>query len=156
MVHMKRIILGMVGGSAVLIPLAGMTVLTAGPVAAKTPKGITCTKLSGSVNLTTGVDKTNLSGCSGKTGGSGKSKGSVSSTSSTLKWVNGKSTTFTETVAGGSGCASGDIAEQISGDVTADSTGSTSDGATVSATICFNTSSGKTSLAPGTNFVFAS
>jgi len=151
----KRIMLAAVAGSASLVPVAGLVALTSGPAAAaKAPKGIKCSTLSGKVN-SAGTAKINLSSCTGNTGGSGKSKGSATSSSGTVKWANGKSTTSTENYTAGTGCPSSDIAEQISGNVTADTTKSTAVGAALSATVCYNSSTGKLSLAPGTKFVIA-
>jgi hypothetical protein len=123
------------------------------------PKGISCSKLSGSANTTTGAEKIKLSGCNGNTGGSGTQKGTVTATSGTVKWHNGKSTTGTQSAVAGSGCVTGDLTEVISGNVTAETTGSTSVGAAVSATICAapgtTTGTYKLSLLPGTKFTYA-
>src|SRR5580698_6064897 len=149
-----RIMLGAVVGSAALVPLAGVTALASGPAGAAKPKGITCSTLSGKVSGS-GVAKINLSGCTGKTGGKGSSKGSATASSGTIKWANGKSTTSSESYTGGSGCPGSDITEVVSGNVTADNTGSTSVGAALSATICYNASTSKLSLLAGTKFKFA-
>ncbi len=115
--------------------------------------GITCSKLSGSENSSTGVATIKLKTCTGNTGASGKSTGPASSSSSTVKWQNGKTTSFTESYATGSGCPSGDTADEVvSGSVTADTTGSTAVGAAVSAEICESPAL-TFSLAPGTQFV---
>ena len=150
----QRIVRGTIAAVAVLVPVAGLTALATGPAGAAKPKGITCSKLTGKVN-SAGTAKINLSTCTGNTGGKGKSSGSASSSSGTIKWANGKSTTSTESYSAGTGCPAGDVAEQISGNVTADNTGSTTVGAPVSATVCYNSSTGKLSLAPGTKFVIA-
>ncbi len=150
----NRIMIGAIAGSAALVPLAGMTALTAGPAGAAKPKGISCSALTGKVN-SAGTAKLNLKTCTGNTGGSGKSSGSAISTSGTVKWANGKSTSLTESYSAGTGCPSGDLAEQITGAVTADTTKSTAVGAAVSGTVCYNSSTGKLSLAPGTKFTFA-
>ena len=150
----NRIMLGALAGSAALVPVAGMTALSSGPAGAAKAKGITCSTLSGKVS-STGTAKINLSGCNGKTGGSGKSKGSATASSGTIKWKNGKSTTSSESYSGGSGCPGSDITEVVSGNVTADNTGSTSVGAALSATICYNSATSKLSLLPGTKFKFA-
>jgi hypothetical protein len=147
-------------GSAVLIPLAGVTVLGVNPAAAKVT-GITCTKLSGSANTSTGVVKTKVTGCTGNTGGTGKSKGTVSDTSSTIKWANGKSTNYSVNATAGSGCTqAGALTEVESGTVNTDTTGSTTVGAAVSATVCVvqsatNPDVVKISLLPGTKWVIA-
>jgi hypothetical protein len=151
----NRIMVGAVAVSAALVPLAGMTALTAGPAGAAKPKGITCTKATGKVNETTFSAKINLADCSGTTGGAGKTTGTEGATSGTVKWANAKSTTFSTVEGTGTLCPSGDIADEtINGNVTADSTGSTGIGAAVSAEICVS-SALKVSLAPGTNFVIA-
>ncbi len=152
----NRIALVAVAGSAALVPVAGIAALTAAPAgAAKAPTGITCTKLAGKVNTTTDVAKITLSGCNGKTGGTGKSTSSASATSNTTTWANGKKTTVTESYASGSGCAAGDVTEDITGSVTADNTKSTTVGAAITATVCFNGTTDKLSLLPGTKYVIA-
>jgi hypothetical protein len=156
----KRIIGGFIAASAVLVPVAGLTALAAAPAGA-VPHGISCSKLSGTANTTTGAEKIKLSTCTGNTGGSGKQKGTITATSGVVKWVNGKSTTGTESATSGSGCTgTGTITEVISGSVTADTTGSTSVGATLSATVCAvpettNPAVYKLSLLPGTKFKYA-
>jgi hypothetical protein len=154
-VRKNPVLVGLIVGSASLVPLAGITALTTGVAGAKTPKGITCTTLSGKVNLTKGTTKETASGCTGKTGGSGTAKGSNTATSVTTKWANGKSTTFTGSSTAGTGCPSGDYAEALNGTVSADTTGSTSVGAAVTGTLCYNPSTSKVSLAPGTKFIIA-
>lgn len=149
----NRIALAAVAGSAALVPLAGISALTTGVASAKTPKGISCSTLSGKVK-SSGTAKINLSNCTGNTGGSGKSKGSATASSGTVTWANGKSTTSSESYTSGSGCPSGDVAEAISGSVTADTTKSTAKGAPLSATVCYNSTTSKLSLAPGTKFTF--
>ena len=92
----NRMVRGAVVLAAAVVPLAGVTALAASPAGAKQPKGITCTKLSGSANTNTGADKTKDTVCTGTTGASGKSKGMVTDTTVTVKWANGKSTTYTQ------------------------------------------------------------
>jgi hypothetical protein len=155
----NRIARGTLAAAAVLAPVAGFTALAASPAGA-VAKGITCSKLSGSANTTTGATKITLSGCNGNTGGKGTSKGLVSDTSTTTKWVNGKSTTYSVSATAGSGCASGDLTEVESGVVSADTTKSTTVGATVSATVCVapsatNPAAFKLTLLPGTKYVIA-
>ena len=156
----KQIIGGFIAASAVLVPVAGFTALAAAPAGAA-PHGISCSKLSGTANTTTGAEKIKVSTCTGNTGGSGKQKGTITSTSGTVKWANGKSTSGTESATAGSGCSgSGTLTELISGNVTADNTGSTSVGAALSATICAtpeaaNPAVYKLSLLSGTKFKYA-
>ncbi len=155
-----RIVGGFLAASAVLVPVAGFTALAAAPASAA-PHGIKCSKLSGSANTSTGAEKIKLTGCTGNTGGTGKEKGTVTSTSGTVKWANGKSTTGTESTTASSGCPqSGALTELISGSVTADTTGSTTVGAAISATVCAvpsatNPAVYKLSLLAGTKFTYA-
>ncbi len=157
----NRLVRGSLVLAAAAVPLAGMTALAASPAGASKPKGITCTKLSGSANTNTGADKTKVTGCTGNTGASGKSKGMVTDTTVTDKWANGKSTSYTQSATGGSGCTqAGALTEVESGTVTADNTGSTTVGAAVSATVCVVPSATqpgvyKISLLPGTKFIIA-
>jgi hypothetical protein len=150
----NRIMLGAAVGAAALVPLAGMSALASSPAGAAKPKGIACSALSGKVN-SAGTAKITVSGCTGNTGGSGKSKGSATASTGTVKWNNGKSTTSSEAYASGSGCPGSDVTEVVSGNVTADSTGSTTVGAALSGTICYNTATSKLSLLAGTKFKFA-
>jgi hypothetical protein len=142
-------------GSAALVPIAGVTVLAANPAQA-VPSGITCSKVSGSINTSTGLAKIKPSVCNGNTGGSGKSKGMFSSLAATYKWINGKSTTISVTWSSGFDATcphpkDPDI-EIMSAKATADNTGSTSVGAAVTATLCLTpTAKGDSvSVAPGT------
>jgi hypothetical protein len=153
-VFKNRIMVWVAAGSAVLIPLGGAAIATAGPAAAK-PPGIKCTGLSGKVNLTTDSAKIKLTGCSGNTGGKGKTKGSESSTTGTDKWTNGKKTSFDDvTNSGGTAtCPTGDISELSTATVTSDTTGDTKAGAAESANVCFNETTDALSLAPGTDYV---
>ncbi len=154
----KRIVHGSIAVAAVLAPVAGFTAIAAGPASAAA-KGITCSKLSGKANTSTGAVTTKLSGCTGNTGGSGTSKGTITETSGTVKWANGKATTATQSAASGSGCPAGQVTEVLSGNVTKDSTKSTTVGAAVSATVCAKSTSNpdvvKLSLLSGTKFIFA-
>jgi hypothetical protein len=154
----KRIVHGSIAVAAVLAPVVGFSALAASPAGAA-PKGISCSKLSGTANTSTGVVKTKLKTCTGNTGGSGKSNGTITETSGQVKWHNGKQTTATQTATAGSGCPSGSTTEVLSGNVTSDSTGSTTVGAAVSATICATPTSNpdviNLSLLSGTKFVFA-
>jgi hypothetical protein len=159
----NRIIRGVISGSIAVVPLAGATVLMAANPAAAAPKGIKCTKISGSANVNTNTSKIKLSACNGNTGTKGSSKGAAAvGTSGTVKWANGKSTTFSEGVATGTACpvtATLIADEVLSGAVTADTTGSTGIGAAVSGEVCVNSTatSGvfKITGAPGMPFNFA-
>lgn len=156
----NRIALVAVAGSAALVPLAGISALTTGVAAAKTPKGISCSTLKGKVVIgATITEKVTLSNCTGTTGGSGKSKATVSSTgpnTTEVKWTNGKTTTASESAASGSfACPSGDDAEAVTGSVTQDNTKSTAVGAAVAGDVCYNPNTSKLSLSPGTKFTYA-
>lgn len=98
----NRLVRGSIAAAAAVVPLAGVSALAASPAGAAA-KGITCTKLSGSANTSTGADKTKVTGCNGNTGASGKSKGMITDTTVTIKWANGKSTSFTQSATGGVG-----------------------------------------------------
>ena len=156
----NRMVRGSIAVAAALVPLAGVSALAASPAGA-VPKGITCTKLSGSANTSTGVDKTKVTGCNGNTGASGKSKGMITDTTITDKWANGKATTYTMSATAGSGCTQPNALTEVeSGTVTADNTKSTTIGAAVSATVCVvpsatNPAVFKISLLPGTKFIIA-
>jgi hypothetical protein len=157
---MNRLVRGAMVGSAVLIPLAGVTALATNPAAAsKAPKGIKCTKLAGKADTSTGAVKVTLSGCTGNTGTKGTAKGTTTDTSSTVKWANAKQTNYSITVSSGTGCPGSDLTEVESGAVNTDTTGSTGTGALVSATVCVATTSNpdvvKLSLLKGTEFIFA-
>lgn len=135
------------------MPLAGMTAIAAGTASASpaATKYITCKALNGTVNLTSGATKITYGVCSGRTGTKGTSTGTISATTATVKWHNGKTTTFSTSMAAGTfTCPTGDIAEAISGTVTADTTGSASVGGAVSADVCFNATTGKVTKASGT------
>ncbi len=153
----NRIMLGVIAGSAALVPLAGMAV-TAGPAGAAKPKGITCTAASGKVN-SMGTAKINLSDCSGNTGTKGTTSGSATSTSATVKWANGKSTSFSESATAGTKCTNPATVddELITGSVTADTTGSTKNGAAVSGEVCVISKGSKLKIvnAPGVDFIIA-
>ena len=153
----NRMMLGAaVAATAVVVPLAGMTALAASPAgAAAAPKGIKCSAASGSVNTTTFSAKIKLTKCTGNTGASGKTKGVQGATSGTVKWANAKKTVFSEVVNPGTLCPAGGLADEvITGNVTSDTTGSTSVTAAVSGEICVSNSL-TISLAPGTKFTFA-
>ncbi len=159
----NKILVGVIAGSAVLIPMAGVAA-TSGPAGAKAT-GIKCTGTTGKVNSTSGVAKITESGCSGNTGGGGSSKGSATSTSATLKWNNGKNTVISESASPtGTKCAAttskGSLAEDevLTGSVTSDTTGSTKVGAAISGEICvYSSAAGKLTIsgAPGVDFTIA-
>ncbi len=101
----NRIMLGVIAGSAALVPVVGVSALTASPAGA-VKTGITCSKATGSVNAS-GTAKINLKTCTGNTGGSGKTSGTATSTSGTITWANAKKTTLSETTTAGTKCTPG-------------------------------------------------
>ncbi len=157
----NRIMIGGAVAAAAIVPIAGVSALAASPAgAAKAPKGIICTKVSGTANATTMKAKLNFSGCTPtkNTGGTGKSAGSASSTSGKITWKNAKTTSFSEATSTGTNCAAGNLADElITGNVTADTTKATTVGAAVSGEICATLKGSKVVLtnAPGVNFVIA-
>jgi hypothetical protein len=159
----NRIIRGIISGSIAVVPLTGATVLMAANPASAAPKGIKCTKISGSANVNTNTSKIKLATCTGNTGTKGTSKGAAAvGTSGTVKWANHKATSFSEAVATGTACpvTSTLIADEVlSGAVTTDNTGSTTVGAAVAGEVCVNSTatSGVFTItgAPGVPFTFA-
>jgi hypothetical protein len=133
--------------AALALPIGGAIALSAGPAGAAKTKTITCTKASGNINT-----KFKLSGCNGNTGT--KSKGITAATfagGGTIKWVNGKTTTFAAPTLGtGSLCAAGDMDTTFNGVVTADTTLSAKPIPGVYAGEVCITAAGAISLAPGT------
>ena len=134
---------------ALLIPLAAATLAFAGVASASSPKlsyPVKCSTLTGTVG-TTG----NISGCNGNTGGSG-SFPAVPSSSATLTWANGKTTTasfnYTTVSSSSQTCPSADTEYKITGTVSADTTGSIPVGSGLKGFVCLNGSS--LSLAPKT------
>ena len=86
--------------------------------------------------------------------------GTEGDTSGTIKWANGKSTTFSESTTAGTKCPTTDAFDElITGAVTADTTKSTAIGAAVSGEFCVteNMTTGKIKLAlqKGTSFTIA-
>jgi hypothetical protein len=152
-VFKNRIMLATFASCAAVVPIAGLCALTARPAGADEP-GISCLNTSATVFENSARFK--LLGCvTGNVGGEGKITTTTSATSATVKWANGKKTTFTQSITAGSGCVSGDLTEDLSGTVTRDTTGSTSVGAAVGALLCYDVSTGKLTLLTGTKFVFA-
>ena len=155
-VFKNRIMLAAMVSSAALVPIAGLSALTASPAGAAEATGITCNSTSGTVIDANSV-KFKLQGCSkGNVDGEGKIPTTLlTATSYTVKWANRTETTFTQSITAGSGCGSGDLTEDLTGTVTHDTTGSTSVGAAVGALLCYDIASGKLSLTPGQHFVFS-
>ena len=153
----NRIMIGAAALTAAAVPFAGMA-LNATPAGAKAPKGITCSKGTGSGKVAKLSATIDLSSCTGTTGGKGTTTGKEGATTGTIKWGNGKSTSLTETQGTGTNCPSTAADDElITGTVTADTTKSTTVGAAVSAEFCVNVKGSKftLALAPGTKFVIA-
>ncbi len=133
---------------ALLVPLAVATLALAGVASAAKPAGsypVKCKTLTGTVG-TTGT----ISGCNGNTGGSG-SFPTVPSSSATVTWSNGDSTTASFNYATVSSstqtCPKSDTEYKITGTVSADTTGSIPVGSGLKGFVCL-TSSGSLTLAP--------
>jgi hypothetical protein len=148
----NRIMLAVIAASAALVPLAGITVLTAGPAGA-TPTGIKCSTANGTANASTESATIKFSGCTGNTDGKGTTTGTEGATTGTIKWGNKDKTSFNETTSTGTNCPTSSIDDElVKGKVTSDNTGSTSVGAKVKGELCVSSSLAIT-LAPGTKFV---
>jgi hypothetical protein len=133
--------------AALALPIGGAVALSAGTAGAAGTKTITCTKVTGNIGT-----KLHLKGCNGNTGT--KSKGFTAATfagGGTIKWVNGKTTTFgAPTITTGTLCPAGDTDESFTGAVTADTTGSAKPIPGVyKGEVCID-SAGNVSIAPGT------
>jgi hypothetical protein len=155
--------IGAVAASAALVPIAGISALTAGPAGAAKPKGITCTKITGKVNGTTASAKINFATCTGTTGTKGTSTAAQTDPTTTIKWANGKTTTFTNVEStGGTKCKPSATLladELLNGAVTADTTKSTTVGASVTGEFCVTSNAAGTKIkltgAPGVPFKIA-
>jgi hypothetical protein len=159
----ERMVRGIIAGSAVLIPFGGVMALAAKPAAATHPDaGITCAKWSAKSTPT--AFTVFHSGCSGNTGGKGRSfQSPPSARPLPTKWANGKSTSYVASnIYFGTRCVPSSTLlddEVISGNVTADNTGSTKYGASVNYEECIystsTTNTYKFTEAPGTEFVIS-
>jgi hypothetical protein len=140
--------------SAVTIVGAGTlgAISFAGPTSAAVGT-IKCTKLVGSITTTV-----TLSGCNGNTGGSSMPIPSTNlTTGGPIPWVNGQTTTVTltanaaetDTDLGGT-CTSAATEFEVTGTVTADTTGSAIVGGKVKAEACVNLTKSTVKLEPGT------
>jgi hypothetical protein len=148
----NRIMVGAVAVSAALVPIAGVSALSAGPASAAKTKTITCTKGSGNINT-----KIQLTGCNGNTGTKTmKLSALLLASGGTVTWANGKTTSFGQPTLGtGTHCTAksstaGD--ETATGPVTADTTKSAKPIPGVfSGEVCLTTA-GKFSLPAGHPF----
>ena len=124
------------------------TVATATPASAL-PTGIKCRVLTGNIATTVTLKRCRV----GNTGGASKPMTATSlATGGTIEWINGKTTTVKLTVVEGDSttCPVGNTRYDAKGKVTADTTGSTSVGAKVKASVCLDNATGDLSLVPGT------
>jgi hypothetical protein len=152
----NRIMIGAAALTAAAVPFAGMA-LTAGPAGAAKAKGITCTGGTGSGKVAKLSATIKFTGCSGNTGGTGSTTGTEGATSGSVKWGNAKTTGFTESTGTGTNCPSTSADDElITGNVTSDTTKSTTIGAAVSGEFCVTLNGTgtkfKLKLAPGTKF----
>jgi hypothetical protein len=134
---------------ALLVPLAAATLAFAGAASASSPKlsyPVKCHALTGTVGATG-----TISGCNGTTGGSGTFP-AVPSSSATVTWANGKTTTasfnYSQVSSSTQTCPSSDSEYKITGTVSADTTGSIPVGSGLKGYVCLNGAS--LSLAPTT------
>lgn len=152
----NRITLAVIAGSAVFVPIAGVSALTASPAGALGTSGIHCNFAVVRSSKPPYSYKIELTGCSAVTGDSGLSKLLEGQTTETVNWRNGDKTTFSTVQSTGTLCATGTTAEDevITGSVISDDTGKARVGGAVSAEICISDNQ-TISLAPATKFVIA-
>jgi hypothetical protein len=152
--------------AAFMIPASGAVLaLTSSPAGAAVPAAatdaVTCTGLTGSVNIVTESATGTFSGCTKKvTGGSGSFTGSESSAKGSVTWKNKGVTSFSFAFTeAGSACPSGDTEIVVTGKVTS-STGKAAaikkgqkiSGGTTANTADFCTNGSNLVLATGTTF----
>jgi hypothetical protein len=152
--------------AALMIPAsAAVLALTSSPAGAAVPAAstdaVTCTALTGSVNVVTESATGSFSGCTKPpTGGSGSFTGSESSAKGSVTWKNKGVTSFSFAFTeSGSACPSGDAQIIVTGKVTS-STGKAAaikkgqkiSGGTTANTADFCTNGSNLILAPGTTF----
>jgi hypothetical protein len=136
---------------ALLVPITAATLVFAGVASASsstkasTSYPVKCKKLTGTVG-TTGT----ITSCNGNTGGSG-SFPAVPASSATVTWANGDTTTasfnYAEVSSSKQTCPSKDSEYEITGTVSADTTGSIPVGSGLKGYVCLS-SSASLSLAP--------
>jgi hypothetical protein len=134
-------------------PIAGSVVFAGQAFAAS---GVSCTSLTGKVN-SSNVAKVTLSKCNDttNTGGKGTTTSAEGASSSTIKWANGKTTIFgpgTTTIVSPDACPGSDLEEETTATVTGGTSTSIKKGWTSQSFVCYNPSTSKLSLAPGTTF----
>jgi hypothetical protein len=148
----RLLAVGVLAGSAALA-----TVPLAGSASAVIVTNIKCKLVTG--NLSTTVT---LSNCSGNTGGASQPiPSSALQTGGTITWVNGQTTTVTLTVAVGvendpgelKDCPVTSLEAEVTGTVTADTTGSAKVGGKVKAEACVDNTTGDITREPGTKLV---
>lgn len=152
---MRRTLFSAVIALGVALPVGAA--VTAGPAGAAKAKTITCTKMTGSINLSTDAGKFQFKGCNGNTGTKSKKISTATITSGgVLKWTNGKTTSISApTLGSGALCPAGTVEDvTASGTVTADTTHSATVGGPYTSEVCI-AASGALSLAPGTKATFS-
>ena len=159
----NRLMMGALAASAALVPIAGVSALTA-TAAGAAPTGIKCSGGSGPVNASTFTATINFTGCSGNTGTTGTTTDSQGQTTMKITWGNTKTTTLKlKSPTTGTLCTapagSTLLADEIlKGTVTADKTKSTAVGAKAKGEFCVDSDSSSNitiNLLPGSDFKIA-
>lgn len=150
----------LLAGVVMAFPIMG-TVALAGSASAVSPAtGVSCTGLTGTINLSTGVVKSKYTGCNDtkNTGGSGKTKTTETATTAKITW-NGTGTTTEGSISSTSvtsTCTDPNAIEEESTGTVTGGTGaaalSIKKGWTFRIFICADLTTGVLSLAPGTTF----
>jgi hypothetical protein len=138
--------------SAVLVGSGALAAVGTATPAGALPTGIKCRVLTGNIATTVTLKK-----CSGNTGGASQAMTATSlATGGQIKWVNGKTTDVSLKVVQGDSttCPTNNTRYDAKGKVTADTTGSTTVGAKVKASVCVDNTTGAIALVPGTRAVF--
>lgn len=159
--------LGAAAAAAAIVPIAGISALTATQAGATLP-GIKCSAGTGSVFTSPAPGATiNLSGCTGNTGGSGSTTSLQTDTKGTIVWnttgKKPKKTSYSLKYATGTKCAAaglGTVADEVlkGSKVVSDTTKDTAVGAAVKAELCIDPDGSgglEIQLVPGTKFSIA-
>jgi hypothetical protein len=155
----KRIARILVVPAAVIIPASVTTVALTASVASAASDSVSCTKLTGTVNLSGKVTKGSLTGCSdtAATSGSGTFPISDSEASAKITWKSTGTTTtsFKFASASKNGCTAANETEFVITGTVKSSTGKAAKiakGQPMSADVCFNSKTNAVSLVPKTDF----
>jgi hypothetical protein len=148
---MRRLLLA---GVVLAFPIVGSVAFAGQAFAAS---GVSCTALTGKVNPTTDAAKITVTGCNDtkNTGGKGTTSSSEGAASSTIKWANGETTILgmgTTSIVSPDACPGSDLEEETTAPVTGGTSKSIKKGWTSQSFVCYNPSTNKLSLAPGTTF----